>query len=156
MKRLLAISALLFASSAFAAQDLTGAWTIHYIINGNGTDEGCQLVVTDNNITGACRFLDKDRKVIGTVVGNKVTLQHEAEYNNFTFTLLYTGIVDDSGKIAGTVLVKPFNVDGLFTAIRGTAPSQSASAGCEKFPPPDPHPPAFFPRTYFPHHPTSP
>ena len=143
MKRLLAISALLFASSAFAAQDLTGPWTIHYIINGNGTDEGCHFVVTNNNITGACRFLDKDRQVIGTVVGNKVTLQHEAEYNNFTFTLVYTGTVDDSGKIAGTVLVKPFNVDGLFTATRGTAPSQSASAGWGKFPTRDPHTPGF-------------
>src|SRR6202051_828189 len=143
MKRLLAISALLFASSAFAAQDLTGPWTIHYIINGNGTDEGCHFVVTNNNITGACRFLDKDRQVTGTVVGNKVTLQHEAEYNNFTFTLLYTGTVDDSGKIAGTVLVKPFNVDGIFTAIRGTAPSQSASAGWGKFPTRDPHTPGF-------------
>jgi enterochelin esterase family protein len=143
MKRILAIFAFLFASSAFAAQDLTGPWTMHYIINGNGTDEGCQLVVTRNNITGACNFLDKDRQVTGTVVGNKVTLQHEAEYNNFTFTLIYTGTVDDSGKIAGTVLVKPFNVDGLFTATRGTAPSQSASAGWGKFPTRDPHTPGF-------------
>src|SRR5260370_10241269 len=150
MKRLLAISALLFASSALAAQDLTGPWTIHYIINGNGTDEGCHLVVTDNKITGTCRFLDKDRQVIGTVVGNKVTLHHEAEYNNFTFTLVYTGTVDHSGKIAGTVLVKPFNVDGLFTATRGTAPSKSGSAGWGKFPTRDPHTPGFVAAQHFP------
>jgi iron(III)-enterobactin esterase len=150
MRRLPAASALLFAVllfalPAFAAQDLTGRWTIHYNLNGNATDEDCKLVVTDNKITGACKFLDKDRQVTGTVDGNKVTLQHEAEYNHISFTLMYTGAMDDSGKIAGTVLVKPFNVDGLFTATRGVtpSPSQSASAGWGKNPTRDPHTPGF-------------
>ena len=98
VKRLLAISAFLFASSAFAAQDLTGPWTIHYNINGSGTDEDCKLVVTDNKITGTCKFQDKDRQVTGTVAGNKVTLQHEAEYNHIAFTIIYTGTTDDSGQ----------------------------------------------------------
>ena len=61
MKRLLAASALLFASSAFAAQNLTGLWTIHSKINDSETDVECKLVVTDNKITGACNFQDKDR-----------------------------------------------------------------------------------------------
>jgi hypothetical protein len=145
MKRLLAISALLFASSAFAAQDLTGPWTFHYNLNGNSTDEDCKLVVTDNKIRGSCEFLDKDRQVTGTVDGSKVTLQHEGEYNHISFTLIYTGTVDDAGKIAGTVLVQPFNVDGLFTATRGVAPppSRSASVGWGKYPTRDPHTPGF-------------
>jgi hypothetical protein len=84
MKRLpatsaLLLTALLFASSAVVAQNLAGPWTIHYNLNGNATDEDCALVVTDNKITGSCKFLDKDRPVTGTVEGNKVTLQHEGE-----------------------------------------------------------------------------
>jgi hypothetical protein len=46
MKRLLAISVLLFASSAFAAQNLTGQWAIHSNIAGNESDQECKLVVT--------------------------------------------------------------------------------------------------------------
>lgn len=141
----LLFAALLFASPAFAAQNLTGPWTIHYNLNGNATDEDCKLVVTDNKITGTCKFQDKDRQVTGTIAGNKVTLQHEAEYNHIPFTIIYSGTMDDSDKIAGTVLVKPFNIDGLFTATPGAAPSpsQSASAGWGTYPTRDPHTPGF-------------
>ena len=62
MKRLPAVFALLcavllFGLPAFAAQELTGPWTIHYNLNGNATDEDCKLVVTDNkDYTGACKI----------------------------------------------------------------------------------------------------
>ena len=55
MKRLLATFALLFASSAFGVQNLTGHWTIYSNIVGNERDQECKLVVTDNQITGACK-----------------------------------------------------------------------------------------------------
>jgi hypothetical protein len=58
-------------------------WTIHYNLNGNASDENCKLVVTDNKITGACKFLDKDRQVTGTVDGNKVTLQHHSRQTDW-------------------------------------------------------------------------
>jgi hypothetical protein len=60
MKRLLLTSALLFASSAFAAQNLTGQWAIHSNIAGNESDQECKLVVTGNKITGTCKAQDKD------------------------------------------------------------------------------------------------
>jgi hypothetical protein len=119
MKRLLATSALLFASSAFAAQTLTGVWTIHSKINDTESDIECKLVATDNKLTGSCNFQDKDRQVTGTVAGDKVTLQYDADYNGTAFTLVYTGTLDNSGKIAGIVRLQPFNVDGLFTAAPG-------------------------------------
>ena len=143
MKRLLAASALLFASSAFAAQNLTGLWTIHSKINDSESNVECKLVVTDNKITGACSFQDKDRQVTGTVDGDKVTLQYDADYNSTAFTLLYKGTLDHSGKIAGIVHLQPFNVDGLFTATPGP-PSQSHSANSGgKYPTRDPHTPGF-------------
>ena len=55
MKRLLATSALLFASSPFAAQNLTGQWAIHSNIAGNESDQEYKLVVTGNKITGTCK-----------------------------------------------------------------------------------------------------
>ena len=63
MKRLLAASAVLFVSSVFAAQDLTGLWTIHSKINDTESDVECKVVVANNKITGTCNFQDKERQV---------------------------------------------------------------------------------------------
>ncbi|WP_353070918.1 hypothetical protein [Tunturiibacter gelidiferens] len=117
MNRLLAISALLFASSAFASPNLTRQWAIHSNIAGNESDQKCKLVVTDNKITGTCKAQDKDHQVTGTVDGNKVTWQYESDYSGAPITLIYTATLGDSGKIAGTVEVQPFGVTGDFTAI---------------------------------------
>jgi hypothetical protein len=127
MKRLLAISALLFASSAFAAQTLTGRWTIHSNIAGNESDQECRLVVTGNKITGTCKSRDKDLQVTGTVDGNKATWQYESDYNGSPITLIYTATLNDSGKIAGTAEVQPFGVTGDFTATPTPASPPSAS-----------------------------
>jgi len=145
MKRLVAASALLLASSAFAAQNLTDVWTIHSKINDGESNVECKLVVTDSKITGTCNIQGKDRQVTGTVDGDKVTLQYDADYNSTAFTLIYKGTLDHSGKITGIVRLHPFNVDGLFTASRGVAssPSESTSAGWGKYPTRDPHTPGF-------------
>jgi len=127
MKRLLAISAFLFASSAFAATDLTGKWTVHNSIAGNENDQECILRVTDNKITGSCKSQDKDLPVTGTVDGNKVTWQFQSEYNGSPLTLIYKATLDDSNKLAGTVEVEPYGVTGDFTATPATG-SQSGQA----------------------------
>jgi beta-1,2-mannosidase len=128
IKRLLATYVFLFASSAFAAPNLTGQWKIHNNIAGNENDQECKLVVIDNKITGSCRSQDKDLPVTGTVDGSKVTWQYQWDYNGSPLTLIYSATLDDSGKIAGTVEVQPFGVTGNFTATPGAAPSPSASS----------------------------
>ena len=128
MKGLLVTSALLFASSAFAAQDLAGQWSVHSSIAGNESGQICKLVVTGDKITGICRAQDKDHQVTGTVAGNKATWQYESDYNGSPLTLIYTAALEDSGKIAGTVEVRPFNVTGEFTATPAPASSSSASS----------------------------
>ena len=143
MKRLLATSALISASFAFAAQNLTDLWTIHSRINDSESDVECNLVVTNNKITGACSFQEKNHQVTGTVAADKITLQYDMDYNGIPLTVLYTGTLDGSGKIAGIVRVQPANVDGIFTATRGRAPSQSAHSGWGKYSTRDPHTPGF-------------
>jgi enterochelin esterase-like enzyme len=146
MKRLLATFTLLFASSALAAQSLTGGlWTIHSNIAGNVSDQECKFVVTDNKITGTCNFQGKNLQVTGSVDGKRVTWHYENEMYGSTFTFNYSGNVDDSGKIAGTFLLEPVKVDGLFTATPGAAPppSPSASVGWGKYPTQDPRAPGF-------------
>jgi hypothetical protein len=118
MKTVLAVSALLFATSTFAASPkLTGEWTLHNIIAGNESDQACKFTLADNKLTGTCKSQeDKDLPVTGTLDGNKLTFQYESEYNGTPLTLVYTATLDDSGKIAGSVEVRPFNVSGDFTA----------------------------------------
>jgi len=126
MKKLLALSTLVIASSAFAAgaPSLTGTWSIHNSIAGNESDQACKFVQTDNKLTGTCKSQeDKDLPITGGLDGKKLTWQYESDYNGSTLTLVYTATLDDSGKITGSVEVQPFGVTGDFTA----TPSKEAA-----------------------------
>ena len=118
MKTLVAASALLLASTVFAAgtPNLTGSWSIHNSIAGNESDQECKFVQTENKLTGTCKGQPNDVDITGTLDGNKVSWQYESEYNGTPLTLIYTATLDDSGKISGSVEVQPFAVTGDFTA----------------------------------------
>jgi hypothetical protein len=124
MKTLLASTALLFASSAFAAgaPSLTGQWTVHQNIANNESDQECKFVQTDDKLSGSCKSNDKDVQITGSIVGTKLTWKYDSDYNGTALTLTYTATLDDSGKIAGSVEVQPFGVTGDFTA----SPSKEA------------------------------
>ena len=128
MKKLLASTVLLFASSAFAAgaPSLTGEWSIHNSIAGNESDQACKFVQTESKLTGTCKSQDKDVDVTGNLDGNKVTWKYDMDYNGSTLTLVYTATLDDSGKISGSVEVQPFSVTGDFTATPSKEASQPA------------------------------
>ena len=119
MKKLLVFSALLISSTAFAAgtPNLTGQWTVHNSIAGNESDQDCKFVQTDNKLTGSCKDTEKEVQVTGSIDKNKVTWTYQSEYNGTPLTLTYTGTLDDSSKIAGSVEVSPFGVTGDFTAV---------------------------------------
>jgi len=118
MKTLIACTALLFASAAFAAEtpSLTGQWSVHNSIAGNESDQDCKFVQTDDKLTGTCKAGDKEAPITGSLDGKKVTWKYESDYNGSPLTLTYTAALDDSGKISGSVEVQPFAVTGQFTA----------------------------------------
>ena len=118
MKTLVASTALLLASSAFAAgaPSLTGQWTVHQNIANNESDQECKFVQTDDKLTGSCKPNDKDVQITGSIDGTKLTWKYDSDYNGTPLTLTYTATLDDSGKIAGSVEVQPFGVTGDFTA----------------------------------------
>ena len=124
MKTLVASTALLLASSAFAAgaPSLTGQWTVHQNIANNESDQECKFVQTDDKLTGSCKSNDKDVPITGSIDGTKLTWKYDSDYNGTPLTLTYTATLDDSGKIAGSVEVQPFGVTGDFTA----SPSKEA------------------------------
>src|SRR5580698_6565784 len=101
MNRFLATFALLLASSALAAQDLAGLWTISTNMGGNESYQECKFIVIANKITGTCNLQDKDLQVTGTVDGKKVTWQYKNEMYGATLTFNYSGKIDDLGRISG-------------------------------------------------------
>jgi hypothetical protein len=119
MKKLLVFSALLISSTAFAAgtPNLAGQWTVHNSIAGNESDQDCKFVQADNKLTGSCKDAEKEVQVTGSIEKNKVTWTYQSEYNGTPLTLTYTGTLDDSSKITGSVEVSPFGVTGDFTAV---------------------------------------
>ena len=127
MKKILAVAALLFTSSAFAAAapSVTGKWNIHQSVAGNETDTECNLVQTENKLTGTCKNQeDKSLEIKGTVDGSKATWQFESEYNGTPLTIKFTGTIDESGKMSGSVDVDPFGVTGEFTGTPAKAVSK--------------------------------
>lgn len=121
--KVLLLSALLVSGSliSFAANNpsMTGKWTIHSSIAGNDSDGECTLSQTGNDIGGTCKTTEgKDAKATGKVDGSKATWSFESDYNGSPLTITYTATLDGTaGKIAGTVTVDPFGVEGDFTAI---------------------------------------
>jgi hypothetical protein len=125
MKKILASSILLFATSAFAAgaPNLNGQWNVHNSIAGNESDQECKFVQIDDKLTGTCKSEDKEVQITGSLDGNKLTWKYDSDYNGSPLTLTYTATLDNSGKIAGSVEVDPFGVTGDFTA----TPSKEAA-----------------------------
>ena len=52
----------------------------------------------------------------GTVDRSQVSWKYDVDYSGTSVTLIYTGTLDDSGKITGTIDVQPYGVSGDFTA----------------------------------------
>jgi enterochelin esterase family protein len=144
MKRILMISALLFASNELSAQDLTGPWTIYTNMQGADIPQQCNFVVTGNKVTGTCgnMFQGNTIPINGNVEGKMVTWKYGGDFNhNFKFSITYSGILDRSGKILGTFVFAPPMLDGFFTAVPGAAPTPTESVfGGMRMPPNrDPH-----------------
>jgi hypothetical protein len=124
MKRLLATSALLFGSVAFAAgaPNLTGQWSVHSNVSGNESNQECKFVQTGDKLTGSCKSTDKEVQITGSVDGKTVKWKYDSEYDGSPLTVSFMATVDDPEKISGSVDVEPYGVTGDFTA----TPSKSA------------------------------
>jgi hypothetical protein len=119
MRNLLLSAILASAAVVSMAADnasLTGKWNIHQSVMGNDSDSVCTFTQKDTDLTGACTADQGSGKITGKVDGNKVSWSYETEYNGSPLTVKFTGTLDSAGKIAGTISVEQFGVDGDFTA----------------------------------------
>ena len=118
MKKISLITAFALGSStlALAAPSMTGKWSVHRSVSGNEGDSTCSFEQKDKALTGNCKSSDKEISVTGTVDRSQVTWKYDVDYSGTSVTLIYTGTLDDSGKITGTIDVQPYGVSGDFTA----------------------------------------
>lgn len=108
------------AASALAAADdtpsISGKWQIHQNIADNESDQACTFTQKENELTGSCNNERASGTVTGKVDGKKVSWVYKSQYNGGPITLTYEGKLDANNKIAGTVTVEEYSVDGEFTA----------------------------------------
>jgi len=96
---------------------ISGKWKVHSSIAGNENDANCTFNQKDSDLTGSCTGDSGELKLTGKVDGSKVTFSYDSEYQGTALTVKYSGTLDSAAtKIAGTVTVDPFGVDGDFTA----------------------------------------
>jgi hypothetical protein len=63
----------------------------------------------------------KQYPLIGSVDGNRVAFAHDGEYQDQTFTILWTGTIEENGTITGRGNFQPIGLTGTFTASRSAA-----------------------------------
>ena len=117
------LGALLFLASALAAfagdVSLTGTWTVDQDIAGNASSGTVVFKQDGQKLTGVMKGPDgQELKLTGDVSGNKVTWKYTSEWEGNQLTITFSGTIDPSGTITGSVVVDPMGVEGTFSAKR--------------------------------------
>lgn len=120
--RALFLSILLASASALAARadnvSLSGKWTIHSNVEGNESKAECTFIQKDNGLSGSCATENGDKPLAGEVDGQKITWSYDSEYEGTPLTVKFSGTIDSAAtKLAGSVSVEQFGVDGDFTGV---------------------------------------
>lgn len=120
MKRLLLLTLALVPSVAVIAEPVSvnGRWEVNANVGGTASDMDCTFTQKDTDLTGSCTTDQTPLAITGKVDGKTVTWQFNTQYEGQTLTVVYSGTLDASDKIVGTVDVQPISVSGDFTARR--------------------------------------
>jgi hypothetical protein len=110
---------LAFVSLAAAIQDpapISGKWQVEMSIAGNESTQSCTFSQTGTELSGTCESATGSVKITGKVEGRKAAWSYKSEYNGNPLTVACDGTIESAGKIAGTVSVPEYGVEGTFTA----------------------------------------
>ncbi len=102
------------AADSTAAPDVAGNWTFTGDVVGNPVNLKCSLKRDGEKLTGTCVYDGANSSATtGSVAGNKVTLQNQAQ----GYDLTYTGALDAAGTaISGEIAVA--GVSGTFSGTK--------------------------------------
>jgi hypothetical protein len=114
---LLALTLLAALHAAPATDSITGHWVIKGDVVGNAVNATCEMTQSGTALTGSCVGEKGDaHPITGQVTTGIITFQYESEYQGDAITVIYTAKLDTPTKMKGTILVKPFDANGTFTA----------------------------------------
>ena len=78
----------------------------------------CTITQADADFTGDCKTDQGAVKISGKLSDKTANWTLKTEYNGSPLTLTYSGKLESTEKITGTVKVEEFSVEGDFTATR--------------------------------------
>lgn len=119
LKRLLPPLILALASVTASAADnaaFAGKWMVHTSIAGYESDYACAFTQKDGALTGTCTPERGSVEVSGKAEEKTAAWTYKSEYEGNPITVTFKGTLDATGKVAGSVTVEEFGVEGEFTA----------------------------------------
>lgn len=114
--------ALLASLHAAPADSVTGKWQLTGDVMGNPLNTTCDIKQTGATLAGSCvNDTGAAMPITGTVKDGVITFSHGGDYQGQELTITYTGKLEAPAKLKGSIEVKPFNVEGTFTAVPAAA-----------------------------------
>jgi hypothetical protein len=118
--------ALLSALGAPAPTDsLDGRWKFTSEVSGTNWEQICTFKQAGTVLSGSC--LGEGGAVFpltGELKEGKLSFEHAGNYQGTAITIIFTGAAEKPNELKGTILVKPFDAAGTFTAAPATAPAR--------------------------------
>lgn len=122
------LAALALATALHAApraDTLAGTWQIKGDVMGNPLVTTCTFKQAGAAISGSCTAEGgSTEQIAGEVKDGKIAFWHGGDYNGEALTIVYTLTAVSPTKLEGTILVKPFDAGGTFTAAPAPAPAK--------------------------------
>lgn len=112
----LSLTSIAAIASGAGTPTLSGTWRVHNNIAGNESDQTCTFTQKAASLIGSCTSDNGKVNISGKIDGTKITWSYKSEYQGTPLTVNYEGTLKSPAKIAGTVSVPEFDVDGDFTA----------------------------------------
>lgn len=102
---------------------ISGVWKVTGDIQGVRVDRDCTFTQEGKKLTGICKANTKKEssQATGEIDGKKITWTYKSDYNGNELTITFTGKLDDTSQIKGTIDVDPASLTGTFTAVKADA-----------------------------------
>lgn len=114
--RFLWVTAVAAAALAADTASVSGKWRVQLSVGGTDREHSCTFTQKDKDLTGTCDTDQGAVEVSGKIDQNKVAWSYKSEYSGTPLTVAFSGTLDASGKMTGSVTVPEFGVEGEFTA----------------------------------------
>jgi len=115
---LLTLALLTALNTAAPADSLAGPWTLKSDVGGTAWEQVCTFKQAGTALSGSCVG---ESGVVYPLVGElkegKLTFEHGGSYEGSAITIIFSGAVEKPTELKGTILVKPFDATGSFTAV---------------------------------------